>query len=121
MIMTIVVFQYQLESSTSNAHGSIPFMKIVASVTIGCKPSKVTILTKIVDLAFKVLSLFTHLFLKITNLCLLFSVRITNEVHQKSDSLACKWFGVDVCHVAVCWYLHHIEAFAVLNPQQLAI
>ena len=69
MIVKIVIFEFLLESSTSN--WSISFVKVVASVAIGCKPSKISIsdnhLGNFVDLARKVLFLLIRLSLKLTN------------------------------------------------------
>ena len=46
--MVIVIFRFLLESTASKLHWSIAVRNTLASVTIGCKPFKVTILTVIV-------------------------------------------------------------------------
>ena len=73
-------------------------------------------LGNLVDLSRKALLLFIHLSLTLTYSCLIFTMPTPNEVHQVSDSLSSKWFGIDACHVAICWHLHHIEVFSILNP-----
>ena len=118
MITTIVIFQFLLESSTSNLHWSISLTKVVAFVSFGCKPSKVTMnLGYFVDLACEVLFILARLSLKLTHSRLLFAALRTKRFIR--NLILWPLSGL-VLSPAVQKYTI-LKSFSVLNPQQLSI